>query len=238
MACTICGELKTVRSHIIPKAFAIDIRAGAPHILAASLSHIGAKPMQGGPFSDHLLCHAHESLTAAVDKYAVEFVRRLNSEWRHRGGTEVLEVVNPQPELLKRFALLTIWREVCAKQVPGLSLGPYTATVGAYVFEDGTAPDWPVIVQRTNFTLPGKGAIDFGVHPYRVRFADRGGWAFTVAGAAFFVVSDQRGLPSIFSEWAVDRHNPARVTVSDATPFTDVGMLKPLLGKLAARNIR
>lgn len=238
MACVICGDPKTVRSHIIPKALALDVRNGAPHVLAASRSRAIVRPMQGGPFSDHLLCNTHESATAAIDKYAVEFVRRVNGQWKMRGGSTALRIQNPDPEALRRFALLTIWREVYAKQESGLSLGPYSEALAEYIFANRKGPSWPIVAQRTNFTLPEKSAVDFTLHPFRVRFADRSAWTFTVAGVAFFVISDRRGLPPIFSDWAVDRHDPAPITVSDPISITDVGMLKQLISKIAERKSR
>ncbi len=236
MGCTICGADKTVRSHIIPKAFAHEVRDGAPHVIAASRHHRGAKPSQGGAFTDHLLCSQHESLTAAADKYAVEFVRRVADAWGDRKRQTTLQVDNPQPGLLRSFALLTIWREIHSQQVPGLSFGPYEDAVRRHLFEGRTAPEWPLIAQRTNFVLPGKGATDFNLDPYRVRFAGRGGWMLTVAGVAFFIISDQRGLPAQFVEWRVDLHNPASLTVSDPLPFTDVGAVKVILASMADRG--
>ena len=114
----------------------------------------------------------------------------------------------------------------------GLSLGPYDQHVRKNLFEGGAAPDWPLIVQRTNFQAAPKGAVDFNLHPYRVRFADRSGWSFTVAGIAFFVISDRRGLPQEYSEWRADLRDPAPVTVADAIPLTEVGALKTIMANM------
>lgn len=238
MGCTICGAEKTVRSHIIPKAFAHEIRGDATHVVGASRHHRSAKPSQGGVFCDHLLCSNHESLTAGADKYAVEFVRRVADAWGDRKQRTTLEVDNPQPHLLRTFTLLTIWREIHSLQDPGLSLGPYEDLVRRHLFDGKEAPDWPVIAQRTNFFLPQKGAIDFNLHAYRIRLTDRSGWMLTVAGIAFFVISDRRGLPEAFSEWRVDLHNPAPLTVSDPLPFTDVGAIKVILAGMASKASR
>ncbi len=234
MGCVVCGTKRTVRSHIIPKAFAHEIRDGASHAVAASRNHPRAKPSQGGIFSNDLLCSEHERLTAAADKYAVEFVRRVDDAWGDRTQLTKLEVDNPEPELLRSFALLTIWREVHCKHEPGLSLGPYEDIVRGHLFEGKGAPNWPVVAQRTNFILPGAGVVDFNLHPYRVRFSDRAGWALTVAGTAFFVISDRRGLPLVFSRWRADLYDPAPLTVSDPLPFTEVGALKAILAGMVS----
>jgi hypothetical protein len=214
------------------------VREGAKHAVAASKRHRGAKPSQGGTFTDHLLCSDHENLTAAPDKYGVEFVRRVTDAWGDRKQQTTLEIDNPEPQLLRSFTLLTIWREIHSLQLPRLSLGPYENAVRRHLFQATSAPDWPVIAQRTNFLLPARGAIDFNLHPYRVRFADCGGWMLTVAGIAFFVITDRRGIPDMFSEWRVDEHDPAIVTVSEPLPFTEIGALKVILANMASKAPR
>lgn len=229
MPCKICGNQKTVRSHVIPKAFAHDVRDGEKHVIGVSRHRIGGKPSQGGIFSDRLLCSDHEAKTSAADTYAIEFVRRIANTWSGARDTTTLEVQNPYPDLIRRFAITTIWREVHADPLGEIGLGPYENDVLDYIFHNAVAPDWPVIVQRTNFFVRLNNPIDFNLHPYRVKFADRNGWALTVAGAAFFVISDRRGLAKRFSSGRADICDPALVTVSEQLPFTEVGALKNIL---------
>lgn len=235
MGCLACGDQKTVRSHIIPKAFAHDVRDGAKHLIAGSLHHIGGKPSQAGMFSDDLLCASHESDTSAADTYAIDFVRKISNNWKNRGETSALNIDNPDPPMLRKFALTTIWREVHSCRDGQLSLGPYEQAVFQFLFGGGVAPAWPVIVQRTNFTTKPGMAMDFNLHPFRVKFADRSGWAFTVAGVAFFTISDSRGLPDKFSAGRSDINDIALVTVSDPQPITEVGILKSILSNMVSR---
>jgi hypothetical protein len=234
MSCLICGDENTVKSHILPKAFAHLIKDGAPHAITASRHYRGAKPSQGGPFSNEILCRNHEAMTAAADKYAVEFVRRINDAWDHK-STRLLRIENPQPHFLREFAILTIWREVHSGHAPGLTLGPYEEPVRSLIFDGGPALEWPVVVQRTNFLLTEtRAAVDFNLHPYRIKFAGRNGWLLTVAGIGFFVISDRRGLASPFEEFRADVLNPVPITVADPMPFTDVGALKYILRNMAS----
>lgn len=234
MGCLICNDERTVKSHILPKAFAHLIKDGATHAVAASRHYGGAKPSQGGAFSNTMLCGKHEAMTAAVDRYAVEFVRRINGGW-DRKSTDLLQIDNPQPHLLEAFAILTIWREVHSGHAPRLTLGPYEKPVRSFLFEGGPAPDWPVIVQRTNFFLADtRRAVDFNLHPYRVKFAGKNGWLLTVAGIGFFVISDRRGLPPPFPSFRADILDPVPVTVSDPVPFMEIGALKYILRNMAS----
>ncbi|PTW45092.1 hypothetical protein C8J25_108184 [Sphingomonas faeni] len=235
MGCILCGDGETVRSHIIPRAFAHDVRDGAKHVVTGSRFEKVPRTSQSGFFSSTMLCSTHENLTAPIDKYAIEFVRRVTDGWVDRTSTSALAIANPRPDLLRSFALLTIWREVHSGTEGTLSLGPYEQVIRNHLFDGGASPDWAIVVQRTNFVTPGRGAIDFNLHPYRVRFADRAGWMLTVAGVGFFVVSDRRGLPSRFQDWRVDCLDPAPVTISEPLPFTEVGALKGILAAMAAR---
>ena len=232
MPCLICGAGKTVRSHVIPKAFAHEIKDGATHAVAASRHHPTVKTSPGGMFNNQLLCAEHEGMTAAPDKYAIEFVRRIAGAWDGK-RVETLLVANPQPHLLRSFALLTIWREVHFSQVSGVTLGPYESPIRDFLFRGAPPPPWPVFVQRTNFVLDGR-AVDYNLHPYRIRFSDRTGWMMATAGVSFIVVTDKRGIQPAFIDLRADVGDPATVTVPSPLPFTEVGALKVILAGMAA----
>lgn len=238
MGCRICGDDRTVKSHIIPRAFARDVRKGAKHVIAGSPQRPGVQVMQTGAYSEALLCDAHENATAATDKYGVEFVRRVQAEWRNRASQQMLSIPNPSPAILQSFALLTIWREAHFEERPGLSLGDYDGPVQRHLFEGGPPPDWPVVVQRTNFTVQPVGPSDFNLHPYKLRFADRAAWTFTVAGVCFLIVSDKRGLPSLFEDWRADTHNPCPVSVADPLPLSQAGALQGVFASMGVRRRR
>lgn len=226
-----------MRSHIIPKALAFAVRGDAKHVIAAS-PHQSVRRSQAGAFTDTLLCRAHENATAATDKYGIEFVRRVQAAWGNRASRKMLSVPNPSPDALQSFALLTIWREAHFEERPGLSLGDYDRPVQRHLFDGDPPPDWPVVVQRTNFTVQPGGASDFNLHPYKLRFGDRAAWTFTVAGVCFLVVSDKRGLPSLFEEWRADTHNPCPVSVAEPVPLSEAGALQGVLATMNARRMR
>jgi hypothetical protein len=238
MGCRVCGDARTVKSHIIPRAFARDVRKDAKHVIAGSPNRSGVQRMQTGAYSEALLCDAHENATAAPDKYAVEFVRRVQEAWGDRAARSMLTVSNPVPSILRSFALLTIWREVHFQAQPDVTLGGYDGPVQRHLFEGGPAPDWAIVVQRTNFTVPPGGASDFNLHPYQYRVADRSAWTFTVAGVCFIAFSDKRGLPPLFEEWRADTHNPCPVSVAEPLLMTGVGALQGVFASMRVRRAR
>lgn len=231
MSCRICGSANTVTSHILPRAIAHQMRRGGPNLTGGSRFYSGRKITQSGETTKVILCEKHEAATARPDKYGVEFLRRAEALWLSRGRSSgILEVQNRTPLMLRTFALACIWREVAAQQAEGrdLTLGRYGEAVQAHLFANKPAPDWPLIIQRTNFELGADGPVDFIVHPYRIKLVERSTWTFTAAGYAFFLVNDPRGIPPIFMDWRADKFDPAPVPVGNISPFLGLRSLQPL----------
>lgn len=235
MGCRICGDARTVRSHIIPKAFAHLVRNGEKSVITGSRYQIGIRHSQGGTFNNDLLCRVHEGMTAAPDKYAIEFVRRVQAARSAPRNGVTLQIANPAPQMLRSFALLTIWREVHSCNRPSLTLGAHDASIRRHLFEGAPAPDWALIVQRTHFIVADDGGIDFNTYPYRVRLLDRTAWLFAVAGVAFLTISDNRGLPPLFADWRADSHDPCPVPAADPLPITDVRSFRAVFTAMRAR---
>jgi hypothetical protein len=95
---------------------------------------------------------------------------------------------------------------------------------------------WPLIVSRTRFTLQERGALKFGVHPFRVRFADLNAWTFTAVGHAFWLISDHRGLPPTHDFARADIFDPALVLVGHEQDFRTVGVLQKLFANMRQRE--
>lgn len=233
MPCKICGQPETVDSHIIPKAFAHDVRGNGKHSIVASRKYRVGRPSQGGIFNPNLLCDTHEKQTSIIDKYGIEFVRRIAATWKVHQGDGAVHVDNPQPQMLRRFALLTIWREVHTAQATKLTLGPYDQDVQNGLFGNGNLPDWPVIVQRTNALDKDNEPVDFNIHPFRINLFERKSWLFTAAGVNFVVVSDNRKLSSKYSTLRAETNNPAIIAISKPTSINKLGAVTSIIDSMA-----
>jgi len=233
MPCVICGETRTVRSHIVPKALMIETRRQEPHLVTGSRFHNGAKPSQGGHFSDRILCAAHETLTGPFDKYGTEFIRRAEAIFQATKPDRSFTVSNPKPQTLHRFALATIWREVQNNGANHkVTLGKYAAAVQDAVFA-GAAINWPMLVSRTRFTLDSPDTVRMVVHPYRVRIGERNAWTFTAAGYAFYLFSDARGV-GILPDWLrANVSDPACVVVNHSLDLRSVASFKPIFQNMS-----
>lgn len=233
MPCKICGHSDTVDSHVIPKAFAQDVRGNDKHTIVASRKFSVGMRSQGGIFNPNLLCITHEAQTSAIDKYGIEFVRRIAATWKAHQGSGAVNVDNPEPPMLQRFALLTIWREIHTAQTERLTLGRYDQDVQNGLFGNGNLPDWPVIVQRTNALDKHNEPVDFNQHPFRTKLFERNSWLFTAAGVNFVVVSDSQELSSKYSTLRAETNDPAVVAISEPMPVSRLGTVTSIMDNMA-----
>lgn len=235
MACLICGCSKTVRSHILPKALALDIRDGSKHVIQGSRFHKGAKPSQGGAFSDGILCTLHEQRTAALDTYGVEFIRRAASEFERLHPERSFQIANPQPNILLLFALSIVWRELAYSRREGeRGLGKYREPIENAIFADG-AFDAPMLIARTRFRAGSGDPIKIGVHPHPIRMKDRNVWSMTLAGFSFYPILDGRGMPMLPDWLRANQSDPIAIVVGHWQDLDEVGILKPILANMRSK---
>jgi hypothetical protein len=232
MACQICGERETVRSHIVPKRFALDVREDAKHGIMGSIDFDGARATQGGVYCSEMLCARCENVTADLDRYGFDFVSRANANWRP-AITSSYEVLNPEPQTLGRFIVATIWRE-CHSSRPRSrkkSLGVLDSVAASSVFDAAPVP-WPIFVSLDRWSggMPGRSKLI--IYPFRTRFQDRIAWMVTLSSVTFYLIVDGRGLRFPTQGFEAQRDDPVIVVVMDEAPLDGVPILQPLFARM------
>src|SRR4051794_14301618 len=96
IGCAICGDSKTVGSHIVPRALAHEIRADGKDLSILSSGVKKPKFSQSGLVDRTLLCSGHEAITGELDRYGVEFIRRVRAA--RAAHADRFQVDNPDPE--------------------------------------------------------------------------------------------------------------------------------------------
>jgi hypothetical protein len=104
--CAVCGNTPTVKSHIIPRALALDLRGKQKHLVSGELERPGVKFLQNGRWDPHLLCRDHEERLSHIDDYGISFIRRFCATRQH-----AIPVANDRPLLLQAFFLALIWKK-------------------------------------------------------------------------------------------------------------------------------
>lgn len=231
--CLVCGASPTVKSHILPRALALDLKRGDKHLMAGRLGEPGLRRFQNGRWSWKILCDEHERQLGLADKYGVEIVRAINSE----RATQDFAIPNRQPSLLKKFVLSLIWRADAADRVESRRsrLGSYDAIIKDCIF--GTADlDAPLYFLRPNLTGNGK-LLPIAVEPTRIRVRDCNGWKLGFGNLDAIIKLDKKPWPR---GWRVlDAGVQTSVTVLNASPseISEAPAYHPLIRQVKAFKI-
>jgi hypothetical protein len=231
----ICGEPKTVKSHILPRALMSDLRGpddGYLHEIAQSRK--GTKFLQSGPFYKGILCLDHERMTQAADKYAIEFCRRVFATVP-QGGQRAM-VPNPNPGLLVRFACQTVWRMAVSEFGRGEeSLGRYAEQLRDVVFSGSDA--LPLLfLARNHLTVGGRAEATLAIAPFPVRLGDVRCWLFSVSGVQFYLKLDRRSLPGERDGFAANESDPVALLKLDSREAHETPILHELMRNATARR--
>ena len=185
MSCAICGDPETVRSHLIPRAFAHEIRDGDSDLTILESNAARPQFSQSGLVDSALLCAKHEAITGELDRYGVDFVRRV----RGRRGleTQSFQIENPEPQKLLRFAASIVWRAVISPfgNAEHWMLGRVRSEVERSIF-DGASLRAELFVGPISIRSEGRDLLTV-MMPVRSREAGAWLWRFSLNGCFFAV---------------------------------------------------
>ena len=232
--CHICGAKPTVESHIIPKALMHDLRSGDPFLHEVTQDRIGTRFLQSGPVDNQILCLAHEQQTQVPDRYGIEFCRRVITEVPQNGQRAM--VSNPKPELLVRFACLSVWRHCVSKYGQGIgALGPYGEQLRAVVFDNSS--ETPILyLARNHMRVNGTTESTIAIPPFQVRLAAVRCWLFSFSGVQFYLKLDQRALPGEHEGFAANGADPVTLLQLDPMLAQDIPIMQSLMVNMLARR--
>lgn len=214
--CVVCGERPTVRSHIVPRAIALDVRGDDIRLEVGEQGRAKPWPSQNGVWDRALLCTKHECSLNRADTYGVAFTRSLSEH--SKSAKEYAErqiwIANDRPDLLSKFAVSCVWRFVNSRygKRHGLSLGPYNQVIVDHLFGD-VPGQFPVIVTGTPLADSAGDPAPILTMPYRTRFIDLNAWVFQLNTAQFFLIVDQRKPDPRFDSVRADTSNPLRLVM-------------------------
>ena len=201
MPCRVCGEPKTVSSHLMPRAFAMDARRGEKHLMVGTTDSAGYRITQGGHFDNDILCEKHERALEQLDDYGVDFVRSFPTrhEKREMEGRSFWVLRGIESDRLVRFAASVIWRWSVSSQpaTSGIWLGAQTITFRRAVFEGANVGGEPALGfysmrsrELAPETVSGMVLPPTAMRPFGIRH-----FGFGVGGLIFVVKADVRAVP-------------------------------------------
>lgn len=218
--CLLCGELAT-KTHIIPRALALDILNGGKQLVTGSAHKDGIEFSQNGLW-EYMLCEKHEAALGEADRYGIEFCRAARV-LRNSTRENHLSVPNPNSALLLRFALSVVWRHVNSARgkLGGLTLGPYETAVRSAVFDGASSPF------QLGLTTAAHGILGEAVEiidlPSRIRLTGLTAWQFSTSTVTFITVVSNRPLSADFDSVLASQNNPALAPIMPLIDLRDGG---------------
>jgi hypothetical protein len=138
--CLACGALSTIRAHLVPQAFAREVR-GCDQTFALTKGITPAfRLTQNGLFDDSILCRDCDNLLGRNEKYALETFKTLREATITKLNTHV--GVSPiSGDRLIRFAAGISWKFCVTKSAYGrIDIGSYAHILKQIAFDEKSIP--------------------------------------------------------------------------------------------------
>lgn len=192
--CKRCGNTKTIKAHLISKAFCLKVQIGKQH--AANVRSDGTFfSTQSGIYDTSIHCQSCDGKLSADESFALELCRTLRTSamLRDYGRIDTHEF---DRIALMRFCAGVLWKYSVTTVGNGqIDLFGHQNAVRDFAFRDSTRPEWfDVAICR-----PREDAIDNKVFAYRAPYyAWKGGVRFYrfFLGGILFNVRASHGKPT------------------------------------------
>lgn len=215
MPCVICGDPKTVRSHLVPRSLAREVKGNDK-----SLSHVSRIPGRpqssaAGPFDRNLLCDKHEKVTADLDAYGMKFIRKARQLASLEPQAQTIAVPNPHPSKLIRFIASIIWRGFVSPHGEDnpTELGQFRGLLEQFVFCDEQTDAFTAVAAITSYRIGTlKGRII--VLPWRVATPNRFIWHMELGGISFLMEAGDHAEFKRITAARLEVSDPAMVLIN------------------------
>lgn len=228
LGCRVCGKSPTVHSHLIPRALAFEIRGDEPNLTVLERGAERPLALQAGLFDDMLLCAEHEQITGELDRYGVEFIRRVRSERGNSNG-QGITVPNPDPAKLARFVHSIVWRAVSSRvgNQSNDALGSRYTEITNSVFS-AKPSETVLFCGSVRFENDSKEIIT-ATMPQRTRQDGRWLWQFQLNGTYFTLFIGGKAFPQSFASSRADLHDPVYIPCLPTTDALDWEGMKSVI---------
>ncbi len=241
MTCLVCGDPATVKSHLTPRAFTLDIRGADTRAYEGSLALEGTRYTQAGTFDRTILCDVHEQALRECDDYAIDWVRRVSTEARASHEGMLLHMPNPRPDLLLRFVCSHIWRHAVSPQNRAfdMDLSAWEWQLRQLIFGSGSRYNPTFHIFRQRWTSEGAELKELLVAPHRLPGQGRRRWEFDLGGLLWVLRLNERHVDHGLESLKANGADPVRILVLDDRELTDrPGVLDIAVNMFRERYLR
>ncbi len=234
--CLVCGNPKTVKSHLMPRSLMLDMKGDDTKIYEGERNAVGVKYRQNGYWDNSILCAEHEQESGWGDDYSVNFIRNFFSKASLSATGNSWEVQNPDPEKLVHFAYSVIWKHAVSKHGKkfNMTLGKYQEILKKSIFNRHNF-DQQLLIGDPNLTADELTIRNIALAPYRQRLGGLNTWHFMLGGLEFFLNLDQRRFPKIWEPYLANANTNLIVSKSDAKNIGEVRLFDNILTNMFGR---
>ncbi len=225
MSCLICGEPRTVESHLVPRALYRDVAGDGQHGFEANRFSPGVTFQAKGLFDRNILCREHEDRLNAADTYGVDFIRGFHERGRLIVKGNIWEVPNPRPDLLLKFVAACIWRRGVSKVKradANLELGPAEPRLQGLLFGNGGTYDPPFTVARRHIVSDGAPLHELMFEPAKGYGFGDNTWSFLAFGCEFTMKLNPYSSPPFPAVTVANGRDPIWAFNHDPQEITDI----------------
>ena len=213
--CRVCGQAPTIRAHLIPRAFAHDIRDGGPDLKVGSIDGTGYMRSKAGFFDDGILCTCCDGKLGVLDNHAVRFCRAFEQN-REMITSDKFSIAPVDTDKLIKFAVSVCWRYSISTrpEAAKIRLGPFEEEFKEILFGDRPVSSEPALIiwaNRTSFNMRKLAFAPTMHRQYGLRFC-----SMILGGLSFVLKIDHHPLPAKAKPLAV---NGKTEIVSGYKPF-------------------
>ncbi|NVJ18994.1 hypothetical protein [Myxococcus sp. AM010] len=190
MPCLVCGAVKTIKAHLIPRTFALEVQVGKAHAVVRESGEY--EDTQSGIWNRDILCGACDNEIGKLEGGAKQSLDALRAAAVGK-PLGVHRLAGVAGDDIIRFLAALLWKYASTKPSQGrIELGPYKAILENIAFRGAPIPS---SVNAVGFR-PLRAQNDDGVFAYRAPKPDRKGGVNTmrlmVGGVVFFVKVDKK----------------------------------------------
>lgn len=190
MPCLVCGAAKTIKAHLIPRTFALEVQVGKAHAIVRESGEY--EDTQSGIWDRDILCGACDNEIGKLEGGAKQSLDALRAAAVGK-PLGVHRLAGVAGDDIIRFLAALLWKYASTKPALGrIKLGQYRAILEDISFRGAPIPS---SVNAVGFRLLREQSDD-GVFAYRAPKLDRNGGVnmvrLMVGGVVFCVKLDQR----------------------------------------------
>lgn len=233
--CLRCGSAPTIKAHLVPKAFAMEVKAarGEQHLVQTPGQHRPTRT-NTGLYDPDLLCAGCDGILGAHEGYAHSVLQDLRSlsgrVW------SLVPVPTIDGDRMVRFAAGLVWKFCSTRKEFGrIDVGPYSDVLREAAFADGPIP--PCLDVTLIRLIELDGDVYFYRNPKPDRHDDRNLVRFCVGSFLVFLKIDKRpNAGKIPPECWLRGRTSGAFLIAPAEPFEEGQLHREIASRPAVRS--